>query len=170
MSSTSAHRLKYQQILDCHDNIPKTVIKHDLNKTRINALYQLLLSCLRIKRGLKLYEVTHPPTTFSTELEWQSAEGIIYAARPMVLFSQYKSLWLGVYGPVIKSMIYTQLCNKTIQLVDLSHRGLEPRLPRISVDIDTSTSIGKTALQRAIIEVERRFFSNTHDDHLTFSE
>ena len=66
-------------------------------------------------------------------------------------------------------MIYRQLCGDTIQLVDVLNWGLEVRPPRISVAIDTFTSIGKKALQRAILEVERCFFGNTHDHH-TFSE
>ena len=65
-SSTLDHRLKYQTILDSHDDIPPTVIKRDLNKTRINARHQLLLSSIRMKRGIKLYEVTHSPTSFPT--------------------------------------------------------------------------------------------------------
>ena len=53
--------------------------------------------------------------------------------------------------------------------MDLSNWRLEVRPPQINVAIDTLTSIGKTALQRAILEVERRFFGNTNDHH-TFSE
>ena len=121
---------------------------------------------------MKLYEVTHSPSNFPTDFEWQSAlevEGILHTAKPMVLFSQYESLWLGAYGPVIKSMIYRHLCNNVLQLVDLTSWGLEPRPPQIGVAIKTFTLIGRTSLQRAILEVERRFCGNNHD-YDTFSE
>ena len=66
-SSTLSHCVKYQTILDGHDDVSKTVIKQDLNKTRINARHRLLLSSLRIKRGMKLYQVTHSPNNFPTD-------------------------------------------------------------------------------------------------------
>ena len=41
--------------------------------------------------------------------------------------------------------------------------------PRTPVDVDSFTSIGKTVLQRAKLEFERRFMNNT-DDLKTFDE
>ena len=77
-----------------------------------------------------MYEVTYSPTNFRTDIEWQSALEVAwrdssYSQAYGIIFSIWK-LWLGTYGPVIKSMIYKQLYNNTIQLIDISSLRFEP--------------------------------------------
>ena len=107
-SSSQCHRLNYTVILENNTGIPNSVIQRDLNKNRINARHKLLLSSLKIKIGLQLYEVTHNVTNFPTEGGQASAreiEGVLNAAKSTVIFAQYEKLLIGAYGPGIKNMI-----------------------------------------------------------------
>ena len=48
--STHANRIAYENILDKNPQLPRTVVKRDLNKTRISARQNLLYSALLIKK------------------------------------------------------------------------------------------------------------------------
>ena len=167
--STLENRNNYKKIVENDENLQVCGIKRDLSGTRIQARYLLFLTSLRIKKAIRIYEVQHGPNNFPSEGEWQSArevEGVLRCAKPIVLFSQYETKLLGAYGPIVKRLVYTKLSATSIELVDHDAWGIKKNPPRTLVDVDSFTSIGKTVLQRAKLEFERRFMNNTNDTTL----
>ena len=122
-------------------------------------------------------------------------EGVLNAAHPIVVLSQFETKFVAGFGSLVKLSAYTSLCSENINLIDVDTWGVKTHPTRSLVDRANFTEIGlvsyiycnlycvqsfvfkthnifiasKQSLQRATLELERRFMSNTND-LLTFKE
>ena len=198
-SQNPTNRGNYADIVALHSTeVPRVGIQRDLNKTRIEARHKLARSSLRCKKGILYYQVSHQPTGFPTSQEWDSLreiEGVLNAAHPIVVLSQFETKFVAGFGPLVKLSAYKSLCSENINLIDVDTWGVKTHPTRSLVDTADFTEIGlvsyiycnsycvqslvfkthnifiasKQSLQRATLELERRFMSNTND-LLTFKE
>ena len=93
-----------------------------MKKTRIEARHKLARSSLRCKKGIQYYQVSYQPTGFPTSQEWNSLreiEGVLNAAHPIVVLSQFETKFVAVFGPLVKLSSYTSLCSDNINLIDV---------------------------------------------------
>ena len=135
----------------------------DLNGTRIAAAWGLLHSCIRLNRIVRVYAAQTNPGWQLDSSQWRSVaelEAILDITRTMCTLAQTESLFLAAYGPVLKMMTLRRLRSEEIFVVDLHAVDASPQLPRTPVAEVNMTPLGRTALQRARLEAERRWCGN----------
>ena len=71
-SSTSSNQKNYNMILTKHPYLPANQLEQDHNGTRIVAVYKLLRSALRVKRGIKECCREFNARSFLLKDEWKS--------------------------------------------------------------------------------------------------
>ena len=129
-----------------HPSIPKIGIKRDLNKTRIEALHLIAKSSLRIKRGIKYYEMEHQLVGFPSDLEWKALREIkllLHGVNPICILLQYEIKSVAGYGPFIKNKAYDSLLSGKLKLIDNEGWELKPHPDRVEDSIETYTAVGK---------------------------
>lgn len=63
-------------------------------------------------------------------------------------------------------MVYQSLTSDKISLIDVEELSASPHLPRIDCAVDSLTQTGKTCLDRAAHEFERRFMNSESETRL----
>ena len=95
----------------------------------------------------------------------REVEGILDLVRYLKMVAQYENYYMAEYGPVFKLSLYKKLIASNIDLVDLSLWDKARRhAPRIAVNVNTLSDIGKEVRRRAILEFERRFMENKMEE------
>ena len=88
--------------------------------------------------------------------------------------SQTENSYTGSYGPLLKMTVLNKLRRGELNLVDQKNVTANCNLPRVIVKREALTRIGRIALDRAILELERRFCSNSTEEitgaNVTISE
>ena len=157
--------------------VPKIKIQVDHNGTRVAASHNLLISCLRLSRGLKLWygakasELALQWT--STVEDWQvmaEAEAVLNITKVSTTLAQHEGLYTGAFAGLVKGTVMTALRAPTIAVIDLDQVTTAPKLPRISKNVREMTMIGKEVRLRALIEGERRFCGNKTDNLIHTAE
>ena len=129
-----------------HPSIPKIGIKRDLNKTRIEALHLIAKSSLRIKRGIKYYEMEHQLVGFPSDLEWKALREIkllLHGVNPICILLQYEMKSVAGYEPFINKKEYDSLLSGNLKLIDVGGCELKPHTDRLEESIDTYTAVGQ---------------------------
>ena len=91
------NRNKYEAIVDSNKDIPLIRIQRDLNKTKIEAHHKLARSTLRIKKGIKNYQIQHQSTSFPSDSEQKASrevKGVLNIAHPIVIYLNMKQSFL----------------------------------------------------------------------------
>lgn len=149
------------------NTIPQPSIRFaiDLNGTRIAAQHGLIQSSLRLSRSVKVYEAQSNQSWALKQEQWQSLaefEGILDITKTMSTLAQSEAIFLGAYGPVLKSMTLKRLRKEEVSIIDIGAVcAAQPTPIRKKVaEVDLSEA-GRTALHRARLEAERRWCDNT---------
>jgi len=144
-------------------------IQVDLNDTRIAAEHGLLISEIRLSRALKMYQLAHPSAYVFSAEDWVvmvEFEAVLHMTQILTTLAQYEMKYMAAYGPAVTLMVYQMLTASTISLIDVDTISESPRLPRRDCPVDSLTPMGKTCLDRAIIEFERRFLDSELETRL----
>jgi hypothetical protein len=139
----------------------------DLNGTRVAAQKTLLESILRRSKGLSPYMTLHKPSWTFTPDDWVTVtelHGILKVVGTATTLAQFENVFPAAFSFVIKSSLLETLRGGTLEVVELSLITKNPRLPTISKPVIEFTPVGYEALQRAILETERRFCGNTSEE------
>ena len=67
----------------------------------------------------------------------------------------------GAFAPLLKLTVLRKLRLGTLQVIDQDNVTADPKIPRIAVSREELTDVGRTALDRAILESQRQFYGNT---------
>lgn len=139
----------------------------DLNGTRIAAQHGLLYSALRLNRSVKVYVAQSSPSWALSDTQWQSLselESVLDITKTMSTLSQSEAIFLGAYGPVLKAMTLARLRGEEMSVVNLaSVNGAQTIPTRKQVAEVELSETGRTALNRARLEAERRWCGNLSD-------
>ena len=147
---------------------PKIKFAIDLNGTRVAAQHGLLLSALRLNRTVKVYAAQTPSPWALSDTQWAAAaefEGVLSITKTMSTYAQSEAAFLGAYGAVLKAMTLARLRHNQLHVVDLlAIREDVARPERTAVDLSCLSSLrdaaGRTCLERAQLEAERRWCGN----------
>ena len=138
-------------------------IKVDHNDTRIAAEHGLLFSILRMNRSLKMYHLKNP-TSFKLDPEfwvmWAEIEAILNISQILTKLAQKEKAFTAAYGPLIKMHVYNLLSDDKVFVIDLEQENISCRPVRVLKLVSDFSDTGKTALNRAIIEFQRRFLGS----------
>ena len=110
-----------------------------------------------MKKGLQYYAMDFDilASYWPSVTDWQQVrevEGILDLVRYLTTVAQYENYYMAAYGPVFKLNLYEKLRASTIDLVDLSlWDKARWHAPRISVNVNTLSDIGKEVRRRAIL-------------------
>ena len=149
-----------------------TRIELDLNNTRVAAKTKLLCSICRnidtIKVYFQMFQNTFPDLEkmdFSESFigHMREFEGILEISRVITTLAQYEKIANRAMGPVLKLKLLKDLRAPKIALIDGTKlkSNPKPRPDRVEVSVESLSDLGRTVLERAILEAERRFCLNT---------
>jgi len=180
-SFTTTHKYEafWQYANETVGNVPKIVIKVDHNGTRVAAAHILLLSVIRLNRGLQVWHMSKARELqlqwTSTSLEWKAmaeTEAILNITRVTTTLAQYESKYTGAYAGLIKGTTINLLRAPRMAVVILEKVGTEAasKLPRMMMNVREFTDVGKEVRHRAQLEGERRFCGNTTEEVQMTSE
>ena len=154
---------------DTVKEVPRIVIKVDHNGTRIAATHILLLSILRLNRGLKVW---HASKKVELQLQWTSseegwqamaeAEAVLNVSRITTTLAQYEGRYTGAYACLIKGTTMNALRAPTMAVVELEkvREQSAAKLPRTMKSVREFGPVGAEVRRRAQLEAERRFCGN----------
>jgi len=148
-------------------DVPDISIKVDYNTTRIAAVHGLLLSEMRLNRGLRQYEIQFNPGWAFTGEDWKHAcefEAVLNCTKVTSTLAQKETGFNGAFTPLIKSLALSKLRANSINLIDMPKITKSPHVPRKEVAIEDLSQMGQTARVRATLEGERRWCGNATEE------
>ena len=139
-------------------------LKMDYNTTRVAARHSLLLSEIRLNKGLKMYAVANPSEKWKlTAAQWEGMaqfEGTLRISSIFTTFVQNETAFTAAMSRTFKDRMLTSLRADTLAVVDLDSVGKSPKLQRTDVPIADLTTEGRECKRRATLEAERRYCGN----------
>ena len=99
-------------------------IKVDYNTTRIAAVHGLLLSEIRLHRGLQAFELKFKPGWGFATADWVTArefEGVLNCTRLTSTLAQIETGYMGAFTCLIKTLTMKKLRSDTISGDALRH-------------------------------------------------
>ena len=165
--SSHSNRVKYENFLQLHPNLPSSTILRDLNETRISSRHLLVRSSLRLKQALIMYFGHHQLPQYLSEEDWkfaQEIEAVLMASKDLCTLSQNESHLNAAYGPVVRKNLHNTLSAPTMMVIDTNRWGRNVKAPRSSKLVSDFSEYGAECRRRAKLECERRFFGNTSEE------
>jgi len=169
-----------------------TKLELDLNNTCVAAKHNLFLSVIKNTPPLKSYFIANPQAQDSEkradewegdatskeegkgvakmlDTDWEHAreiEGILDISRYTTKLAQFEQHPNRGMGPVYRLKLLSAFRDPTIKLVDTSKlkNNTSPRPLRTPVKVEDLSELGKTVLNRAKLEAERRFCGNKTEE------
>ena len=167
MATYFSYSTRHSELMNLQESTPggfATIrIKVDLNETRVSAVYFLLLSEIRLNKPLQAYAAMNEVTWKLTLEEWQSVaeiESILGISATHATFVQNEKRCTAAFGVPMKQRLLDSLRSKCLSVVSLKDVEVSPKLKRVEVPVDQFSAVGKTTLQRAKLEAERRYCGN----------
>jgi len=121
--------------------VPLIKFQLDLNGTRIAAEFNLLHSCVRLHKALRLYAMHNPGALPAiSDDDWRAAsefEAVLHATSLITKLAQHEKLYNAAYGPLIKILCYNALTSQHLLVVSLSDVTAAPNMKRIPVRCNT---------------------------------
>ena len=149
-----------------HD-IPTARLRLDLNTTRVSARWNLLYSCIRQHKLLRLHEATKNPAEKMSDGDWESAaqvEACMFLSQPASKLTQTEKHPVKAYRGIIFQELLQNLRDPSLPVIKMADVGVEPNLPRHDVEEANLSYIGKECKRRCLLEAERRFAGNTTEE------
>jgi hypothetical protein len=140
--------------------------KTDLNGTRVAAKHILLVSVLRLNKGLKLYSLQNKPTWKLSEEEWETLaefEGVLRISARRSTAVQSETNFMGAMGRLLHTEMLAEYEHDSLSVLDLSAINAThtmKNLPRIDKPMENLTKLGAECCRRAHLEAERRLCGN----------
>ena len=169
MGKYFSYSTRHSDLVDCCKAAGAAAIrvKLDVNGTRVTAQHGLLRSLLRLNKALKLFQMKYSPTWALEPMDWENIrffEGILSIADEASKLSQHEKLFLGAISAVVKIDMLARLRRDEISVIDLEGVTECNRMPRVSVDVESLSSVSVECLSRARLEAERRFCGNKTEE------
>ena len=161
-----ASRKNCDLVFQEHRNLPINSIKRDLNGTRIRASFNLVRSCLMLKKAMKFFCDKCEVLSFSTQEEWKSSgeiETALHETYKLTTFFQNKEKWNSAFGKVVRNTAHEGLSYGSMNVIDAEDWSnnksiMHPTRPEINTD--TYTTVEKTLCNKALLETEWRFLES----------
>ena len=132
-----------------------------LNGTRVAAQHSLLYSEIRLNCSLQTYAIKHQSSWRLSDEQWKTLaefEGVLNITRRCTTLMQYERSFVGAYGLFVKQDTVSRLRLPYLPVCSLDNIPKKNHVvPRKNIPRDELTSAGRTCLDRAIVEAERRW-------------
>lgn len=144
---------------------PKLMPQTDTCATRIASRHSMLRSLLLNNKALKQYKVMfqEADTPMLSDEQWlaiRDIEGIMAIIAKYTTLVQSEKHFMRAIGVVAKVELLQSLRGTTLSVINLDEVTKEETEPRIDIDVNAMTAIGKQALKIALLEAERRLCDN----------
>jgi hypothetical protein len=150
----------------------KIRLKLDLNKTRVTAMHNLLLSVIRMKPGIVTYTAactTTPKELLMTPMDYDDLvgfEAVLDITRIVTTLAQFEQHLLHSYRVLMKVLTMNQLREDYLWVIDVSKlsTNLGPRPTRRKVLKSEMSVRTLECWRRSELECERRWCSNCTEE------
>lgn len=132
--------------------------------TRIAARRSMLRSLLRLNRGIKRYCRDRENVPSLTDTEWlqiRDIEGVMSIAAGFTTLMQTEGRSMRAMAVAAQSDLMKRLAAGKFNVIDLDNVTATDTEPRVEMDINQLTPVGKQAVQLARLEGERRWCNNS---------
>ena len=163
IESNHTNQKNYYLVSQEHRHLPINSFKKYHRRTRISAAYNIVTSCLRLKKVVKVHCDSFEAPPFLTQEEWNSSgefEAILNCTSKLTIIFQNEEKLNGEWGPVIRKLLHDGLSFETMKLEnadDWSSKKLMLHPTRSEINASTFTTAGRACLSRALLKTERFF-------------
>ena len=144
-------------------SIPKIRFQTDMCTTRVSARRNMMKSCLRQYKALKLYCNIHQPEWLLTPTQWRTGTEIfalLAISADVATLSQTEKKYVTALLVPLKMRMMRRYRRDALQVIVLDEVTASPLMPYVMIKVANMTRAGKNARDRAILEGERRFCGN----------